>query len=101
MCIRDSFTAAWCLTCQVNKRVALNDSQVVEQFKNQGVIPVQADWTSRNPEITEALAELGRNSVPLYVLYSGGPKNNPKILPELITPDLVLNALKNVDTANK
>ena len=95
------FTAAWCLTCQVNKRVALNDSQVVEQFKNQGVIPVQADWTSRNPEITEALAELGRNSVPLYVLYSGGPQNNPKLLPELITPDLVLNALKNVKTANQ
>ena len=95
------FTAAWCLTCQVNKRVALNDSQVVEQFKNQGVIPVQADWTSRNPEITEALAELGRNSVALYVLYSGGPQNNPKLLPELITPDLVLNALKNVKTANQ
>ncbi len=88
------FTAAWCLSCQVNKRVALNDSRVVEQFETLGVVPVQADWTSRDPEITRALAEFGRNSVPLYVLYAGGPDAEPEILPELLTPGLVLDALK-------
>ncbi|MDD9949072.1 MAG: thioredoxin family protein, partial [candidate division Zixibacteria bacterium] len=92
------FTAAWCLSCQVNKRVALSDSRVVEQFETLGVVPVQADWTSRDPEITQALAEFGRNSVPLYVLYSGGPDSEPEILPELLTPGLVLDALKKVES---
>jgi thiol:disulfide interchange protein DsbD len=92
------FTAAWCLSCQVNKRVALSDSRVVEQFETLGVVPVQADWTSRDPEITRALAEFGRNSVPLYVLYTGGPDAEPEILPELLTPGLVLDALKKVES---
>ena len=94
------FTAAWCLSCQVNKRVALSDSRVVEQFEALDVVPVQADWTSRDPEITRALAEFGRNSVPLYVLYTGGPDTEPDILPELLTPGLVLDALKKVQGGN-
>ncbi len=94
------FTAAWCLSCQVNKRVALNDSQVVEQFKALGVVAVQADWTSRDPEITQALAEFGRNSVPLYVLYTGGPDAEPEILPELLTPGLVLDALSKLKSGD-
>ncbi len=94
------FTAAWCLSCQVNKRVALSDSRVVEQFETLGVVPVQADWTSRDPEITRALAEFGRNSVPLYVLYTGGPDSEPEILPELLTPGLVLDALKKVESGS-
>ena len=94
------FTAAWCLSCQVNKRVALNDSRVVERFETLGVAAVQADWTSRDPEITRALAEFGRNSVPLYVLYSGGPDSEPAILPELLTPGLVLDALKQAETGS-
>ena len=92
------FTAAWCLSCQVNKRVALSDSRVVEQFETLGVVTVQADWTSRDPEITQALAEFGRNSVPLYVLYTGSPDSEPEILPELLTPGLVLDALKKVES---
>ncbi|MYA77316.1 MAG: thiol:disulfide interchange protein, partial [Gemmatimonadetes bacterium] len=94
------FTAAWCLSCQVNKRVALSDRRVVEQFETLGVVPVQADWTSRDPEITRALAEFGRNSVPLYVLYTGGPDSVPEILPELLTPGLVLDALKKVESGS-
>ena len=94
------FTAAWCLSCQVNKRVALSDSRVVEQFETLGVVPVQADWTSRDPEITRALAEFGRNSVPLYVLYTGGPDSEPQILPELLTPGLVLDALEKVESGS-
>ena len=94
------FTAAWCLSCQVNKRVALNDSRVVERFETLGVVAVQADWTSRDPEITQALAEFGRNSVPLYVLYSGGTDSEPAILPELLTPGLVLDALKQAETGS-
>ena len=95
-----NFTAAWCLSCQVNKRVALNDSRVIEQFEKLDVVLVQADWTSRNSEITRALANFGRNSVPLYVLYTGVPGADPEILPELITPNLVLDALEKVEAGS-
>lgn len=94
------FTAAWCLSCQVNKRVALNNSRVMKKFQTLEVVLIQADWTSRNPEITRALADFGRNSVPLYVLYTGVPGADPEILPELITPGLVLEALEKVETGS-
>jgi thiol:disulfide interchange protein DsbD len=90
------FTAAWCLSCQVNKRIALLNSQVVEKFESLGVTVIKADWTSRDPAITQALARFGRNSVPLYVLYTGDPDAQPEILPEILTPGIVLEALEKV-----
>lgn len=90
------FTAAWCLTCQVNERVALNSDAVVQKFKQLGIITLKADWTSRNPEITEALARYGRNSIPLYVLYDK-KGSDPVILPEVITPGIVLENLKKLE----
>jgi len=90
------FTAAWCLSCQVNKRIALHNSQVVEKFESLGVTVIKADWTSRDPAITQALARFGRNSVPLYVLYTGDPDAQPEILPEILTPGIVLEALEKV-----
>ncbi|MFC2084525.1 protein-disulfide reductase DsbD family protein [Bacteroidota bacterium] len=89
------FTAAWCLSCQVNEKVALNRTEVIEKFNKLGVIPLKADWTSRDPNITKALAEFGRNSVPLYVLYNGKSRD-PEILPEILTPGIVINALENI-----
>ncbi len=83
------FTAAWCVTCQVNKRVALNDADVVRAFASRGVAALQADWTRQDPRITIALAALGRNAVPVYALYIPG-KAQPRLLPELLTPALVL-----------
>jgi len=91
------FTAAWCLSCQVNKQVALRTNQVESKFAQLGVVPVEADWTSRNETITRALAEFGRNSVPLYVLYSGRDGDKPIILPEILTPGIVLDALKQIE----
>jgi thiol:disulfide interchange protein DsbD len=90
------FTAAWCLSCQVNKRIALHNSQVVEKFESLGVTVIKADWTSRDPAISQALARFGRNSVPLYVLYTGDPDAQPEILPEILTPGIVLEALEKV-----
>jgi len=90
------FTAAWCLTCQVNERVALNDSEVVRKFKQLEIISLKADWTSRNPEITQALSRYGRNSIPLYVLYDKRGES-PVILPEVITPGIVLESLKKLE----
>ena len=85
------FTATWCITCQVNKRVALNQASVVNRFKELGIVRMKADWTVKDPEITQALADFGRNGVPLYVFY---PANGePRILPEILTPAIVLSGI--------
>jgi len=90
------FTAAWCLTCQVNEQVTFSSPEVIQKFSSSGIIALKADWTSKNESITKALAKFGRNSVPLYVLYSNGNDAKPKLLPEIITPDIIMNALKDV-----
>ncbi|HUP55916.1 MAG TPA: thioredoxin family protein [Bdellovibrionota bacterium] len=84
------FTAAWCITCQVNERVVFSSSEIRDRFKRSGIVPMKADWTNRDPEIADALAEFGRSGIPLYVVYG---KGEPKILPELITPGIVLSEL--------
>lgn len=91
------FTAAWCLSCQVNEKIAFGSQSVQDAFKNEGVVTLKADWTNSDPVITKALAEFGRNSVPLYVLYYGKSSNKPEILPEILTPGIVLDALKKVN----
>jgi thiol:disulfide interchange protein/DsbC/DsbD-like thiol-disulfide interchange protein len=85
------FTAAWCVTCQVNKRVALNGERVQQRFASDNVVQMRADWTNRDPRITQALAQFGRNGVPLYVLYDR--RGAPTVLPELLTEGTVLAAL--------
>ena len=85
------FTAAWCVTCQVNKRLVLNDGEVRTAFAQKNVALVRADWTRRDPQITQALAALGRNGVPVYVLYR--PGKAPLLLPEVLKASLVHEAL--------
>jgi len=87
------FTARWCLSCQVNDRLALSSGEVQRRFSELGVTLLKADWTSRDPMITEALASYGRNSVPVYVLYGSDPAEGPIFLPEILTPGIVLDAL--------
>ncbi len=85
------FTAAWCVTCQYNKKATLSDPSVIADFDARKVTLLRADWTRRDSAITAALAQLGRNGVPVYALYkSGGP---PVLLPELLTPAIVHAAL--------
>ena len=86
------FTAAWCLSCQVNQRVALDRPEVLAKFREKGVALFKADWTSSDPAITAALAALGRQSVPVYALYAPG-SDAPRLLPEVLTPGIVLGAL--------
>jgi thiol:disulfide interchange protein DsbD len=88
------FTAAWCVTCQVNKRLVLETSTVQNAFARSGTALMRADWTRRDPAITQALADLGRNGVPVYVLYR--PGKTPLLLPEILREDIVLDALKTV-----
>jgi thiol:disulfide interchange protein DsbD len=88
------FTAAWCVTCQVNKRLVLNDGGVKKAFAERGVELVRADWTKRDPAITQALAALGRQGVPVYVLYR--PGKEPLLLPEVLQRQTVLDALATI-----
>jgi len=85
------FTAAWCVTCQVNKRLALNTDAVRADFAKRNVALVRADWTRRDPAITQALTALGRSGVPVYVLYR--PGKAPLLLPEVLQQQTVLDAL--------
>jgi len=90
------FTAAWCLTCKVNEAVALGTDDVRKAFKERGVVMLQADWTNPDREIEKALADFGRDGVPLYILYPGGRSAAPVILPQILTPRAVLNALESL-----
>jgi thiol:disulfide interchange protein DsbD len=90
------FTAAWCLTCQVNERVALGNTAVQQAFRERDVALLKADWTTRDPKITAALRSFGRSGVPLYVLYSTDPDVPPRILPELLSVGIVLEALASL-----
>ncbi len=90
------FTAAWCLSCQVNERVAFGSNDVQRAFREKGIVPLKADWTNQDATIAKALAKFGRDSVPLYVLYLPGDTGKPIILPELITPGIVISALDKV-----
>jgi len=87
------FTAAWCVTCQVNERTALATAKVAEAFKRSGAVYLKADWTNRDAAIAKALASEGRSGVPLYLLYDAQGGGAPKILPQLLTADAVVEAL--------
>ncbi len=87
------FTAAWCISCQVNERVVLSSEGIVAAFRERNVALLKADWTRRDPEITRALASFGRSGVPLYVVYSPDPEAEPELLPAVLTPGIVLAAL--------
>jgi thiol:disulfide interchange protein/DsbC/DsbD-like thiol-disulfide interchange protein len=92
------FTAAWCVTCQVNKRVALHNAAVVSAFAAHDVATLKADWTRQDPRITATLAALGRNAVPVYALYLPG-EDAPRLLPEVLTPSLVLAEIDKLPAA--
>ena len=89
------FTADWCTSCKANELLALSRPEVGEKFKNLGVTLVKGDWTKQDPVITAALAKHGRAGVPLYVLYPGEGKK-PVVLPEVLLPGTVLDALDQV-----
>jgi thiol:disulfide interchange protein/DsbC/DsbD-like thiol-disulfide interchange protein len=84
------FTAAWCVTCQVNK-FALNSDAVRAAFAQKNVALLRADWTRRDPIIGQALAALGRNGIPVYVLYR--PGREPLLLPEVLQKSTITDAL--------
>ena len=86
------FTAAWCVTCQFNKRTTLDDRQLLADMAARQVRLLRADWTRRDPAITAALAELGRNGVPTYAVYR--PGRPPAVLSEILSVKEVRTALE-------
>lgn len=87
------FTAAWCITCKVNERTVLASDAVTSAFRQRDVAALQADWTRRDPAITRALESFGRSGVPLYVVYPADPSAEPRVLPTILTREIVLDAL--------
>ena len=89
-----NMTAAWCITCLVNERVALRSAELARRFADKGVVYLKGDWTNRNPEITQFLDAFGRSGVPLYVLYPPLPELEPMILPQILSEATLLRALE-------
>ncbi len=90
------FTAAWCVTCQINKKSTLSESAVLADFAAHQVTLMRADWTRRDPAITQALTALGRSGVPVYVLYA--PGQPPVVLSELLSVRKMHEALATLPT---
>ncbi len=87
-----NFTAAWCVTCQVNERVAFSSPEVARAFERVGAAYLVADWTNRDAVIARALNDQGRIGVPLYLLYAPGAPN-PTVLPQILTPQIIIQAV--------
>jgi thiol:disulfide interchange protein DsbD len=85
------FTAAWCVTCQYNKQTTLGDAELLADMAARKVALLRADWTRRDPAITAALQQLGRNGVPVYVLYQAD--KSPVVLSEILSVREVRAAL--------
>lgn len=85
-------TAAWCITCMVNERVALQKAPVQKAFAEKGIVYMKGDWTNRDPSISAFLRDHGRDGVPLYVYYA--PHRDGAILPQILTVSTVLDAIR-------
>ena len=89
------FTAAWCITCKVNERLVLSKPKVQARLSDDDVVFMVAEWTNKNDKIAEELASHGRSGVPLYLVYHPDNKNvSPEILPQTLSQNIVLSALK-------
>jgi len=87
-----NFTASWCITCQVNDKTSLSTQAVKEAMSRTGTLYMVADSTKFNPDVDDALSQFGQGGLPMYVVYpaDGGA---PKVLPQVLTPSIVVNAL--------
>lgn len=88
------FTAEWCITCKVNEQVALFTDEVQTFMAKNDIKVMKGDWTNRNAEIAQILSKHGRAGVPLYLYFPAGSKT-PKVLPEILTKDIVIEYLTN------
>jgi thiol:disulfide interchange protein DsbD len=87
------FTARWCATCQTNKKLVFGSAEVLKTFADKKIATLRADWTNKDPRITAELAAYQRSAVPFNVIWLPG-KDAPVLLPEILTPGIVLGAVK-------
>ena len=87
-----NMTAAWCITCLANEKVALSTPEVVSHFDKHDITYMKGDWTNQDATITDYLSEFGRASVPLYVYYPPN-QGKPKVLPQILTVATVIKEL--------
>ncbi len=90
------FTAEWCITCKVNEQVALFTDETQALFADRGIRMLKGDWTNRNAEIANLLADYGRAGVPLYLLFANG-SSEAVILPEILTPGIIADAVNAIE----
>lgn len=88
-----NLTAAWCISCIVNEKVALSRPDVADAFARAGVTYLKGDWTRKDARVSALLAEYGRTGVPLYLYFPAGAGKPAAILPQLLTPAIVIDAL--------
>ena len=92
------FTADWCVSCKVNERVALASDAVGEAFRTRGIKVLAGDWTNEDPVITSWLRRYGRVGVPLYLYFpAGAALDTPAVLPQILLPDTVIEAIDAAD----
>ena len=89
-----NFTAAWCITCQTNDKIALSRPNIKEYIYENNIEYVVADWTNKNDEILKTLESYNRNGVPLYIFWKPGMKKS-KILPAILTEQILLDSFNN------
>lgn len=95
-----NLTAAWCITCKVNEQVALSSEAFRSALADKGIAYLKGDWTAKDPDITALLQKFGRAGVPLYLFYPAEKNAEPEVLPQLLTPSLVLERFAGLPVTN-
>ncbi len=90
-----NLTAAWCITCLVNEKVALSQPAFKQLLQDQGITYLKGDWTNQDAAISALLAQYGRSGVPLYLFYPPGKGSTAQVLPQILTQDIVSSALRS------
>jgi thiol:disulfide interchange protein DsbD len=91
-----NMTAAWCITCLVNERVALSSEGFINGLEEKGVTYLKGDWTNNDPAITAVLKQYNTSGVPLYLLFPADPSRPAEVLPQILTEGIVLDALARI-----
>jgi thiol:disulfide interchange protein len=90
-----NLTAAWCITCLVNEKVALSQDGFKDVLTAGGITYLKGDWTNQDPQISALLKQFGRSGVPLYLFYPAGARSQALVLPQILTQDIVSAALRS------
>jgi thiol:disulfide interchange protein DsbD len=88
------YTADWCASCKTNLKTSLDVADTIKVMRDLNVVPFEADYTLKRPDIKKDLQRFNRAGVPLYLVYKPGAPEHPEVLPEILTPGIVIDALK-------